>query len=319
MDTRPIIVGVDGSVDSERALYWAVEAARLRSAPLQVVHIQPYAASSRAAAEEEGTGDPVLDALRADAAVQSLPEVEFRGLSGLTEALLTALGEEGQLLVLGSRGRGGFAGLLLGSNGLACAARAACPVVVVPHLDRGGTRRGADGAGGADGEDAGGGPAAERAGPRMTLGVEVPAEEPGAIGFAFAEASRRGAWLKVVSGYTWPMLMPASFEFAAAYETTQQEYEDALGTQLVDALAPHRARHPGVDVEVQLRNADAVGQLVEASRASELLVVARHARRLPVGRRLGAVAHAVLLHALCPVAVVPDAARADGGPPPPIV
>ncbi len=258
----------------------------------------------------------MLDDLRAAAVAQSLPEVEFRGLSGLTEELLPALGDEGQLLVLGSRGRGGLAGLLLGSNGLACAARAACPVVVVPHPERGGTRRGP---GGEDGGGASGGPAAERAGPQLTLGVEVSAEEHGAIGFAFAEASRRGAWLKVVSGYTWPMLMPASFEYAAAYETTQQEYEDALGTQLVDALAPHRARHPGVDVEVQLRNADAVGQLVEASRASELLVVARHARRLPVGRRLGAVAHAVLLHALCPVAVVPDAARADGGPGPPIV
>ncbi|MFH8571408.1 universal stress protein [Streptomyces sp. NPDC017993] len=302
MDTRPIIVGVDGTVDSERALHWAVEAARLRSAPLQVVHIRPYATSSRAAAAEEGTGDPVLDALRADPAAQSLAEVEFRGLSGLTEALLPALGDEGQLLVLGSRGRGGFAGLLLGSNGLACAARAACPVVVVPRPDRGGGRVGAD-----------------RDGRQVTLGVEVSAEEPGAIGFAFAEASRRGARLKVVSGYTWPMLLPDSFEYVAAHETTQQEHEDALGIQLVDALAPHRARHPAVDVEVQLRNADAAGQLVEASHASDLVVVARHARRRPVGRRLGSVAHAVLLHALCPVAVVPDIARTDGGQGPPIV
>ncbi|MFF4950083.1 universal stress protein [Streptomyces chattanoogensis] len=289
----PVIVAVDGSVDSERALRWAGEAARLRSASLQVVHVWPYVTAARVA-DDDGTGDPVLDELRAQPLAWSLPDVAFRSLSGLTDTQLPALGDEAQLLVLGSRGRGGFAGLLLGSNGMACAAQSACPVVVVPRPDRGGTGRGEDG---------------ERLPPdvpQVTLGVDAAFDEPGAIGFALAEASRRGARLRVVSGYSWPMLVPPAFEYVTAYETGQREYEDALGTQLADALAPHRARHPGVDVRVELRNADAAGQLVAASRDSDLVVVARRRRRLPIGRRLGAVAHAVLLHAVCPIAVVPE-------------
>ncbi|MFJ9414333.1 universal stress protein [Streptomyces sp. NPDC101227] len=289
----PVIVAVDGSVDSERALRWAGEAARLRSASLQVVHVWPYVTAARIA-DDDGTGDPVLDELRAQPLAWSLPDVQFRSLSGLTETQLPALGAEAQLLVLGSRGRGGFASLLLGSNGLACAAQSACPVVVVPRPDRGGAERGENGE------------ALPPPLPQVTVGVDASSEEPGAIGFALTEARRRGARLKVVSGYSWPMLMPPAFEYVTAYATTQREYEGALGAELAGALAPHRARYPDVDVQVELRNADAAGQLVEASGESDLVVVARRRRRLPIGRRLGTVAHAVLLHAVCPIAVVPE-------------
>ncbi|MFB7634983.1 universal stress protein [Streptomyces sp. NPDC056149] len=298
MGSLPVIVGVDGSPDSERALRWAADAARARSAPLRVVHVWPYATAERAAAGERG-GDPVLADLQDRPYLADLPDVEFRGLSGLADNQLPALGAEGQLLVLGSRGRGGFTSLLLGSNGLACAARSACPVVVVPRPDRAGTRQGPDGE------------AVPPAVRRVALGVDASSDEPAAIGFAVAEAARRGARLQVVSGYTWPMLLPPAFEYAAVYEATQEEYEDALGVQLVDALAPHRARHPEVEVTVQLRAEDAAGQLVAASVASDLVVVARHRRRLPIGPRLGSVAHAVLLHAVCPVAVVPETSDED--------
>ncbi|MEU7161507.1 universal stress protein [Streptomyces chrestomyceticus] len=298
MDTLPVIVAVDGSPDSERALRWAIEAARLRSAPLQVVHVWPYVTSEGRAAAESGIGDPVLDELRktldGQADTAGLPGVEFRSLSGLTDTLLPALGAEAQLLVLGSRGRGGFASLLLGSNGMACAAHSEGPVVVVPRPDRAGAGVGADGE------------VVRPDPPQVTLGVDASSDEPGAIGFAFAEASRRGARLKVVSGYAWPMLAPPSFEYIAAYEGTQQEYENALIEQVTQTLAPYRERYPDVAVTAELRHADAAGQLVEASKASDLIVVARHRRRLPVGRRLGSVAHAVLLHAVCPIAVVPE-------------
>ncbi|UNO44203.1 universal stress protein [Streptomyces sp. MST-110588] len=325
MDTLPVIVAVDGSPDSERALHWAIEAARLRSAPLQVVHAWPYASPPEAAVTATGEGDPVLDELRGKlvrrGAGGGLPEITFRGLSGLTDTVLPALGDEAQLLVLGSRGRGGFASLLLGSNGLACAAHSAAPVVVVPRPDRGGApghaaEQGTSGgdalSGGALGADTLGGEARRPAAGRITLGIDATSDEPGAIGFAFEEASRRAARLDVVCGYSWPMLTPPAFEYTAAYEGTQQEYEDALAKRLAEALAPYRDRHPEVAVEITLRDADAAGQLVEASKDSDLLVVARHRRRLPVGRRLGSVTHAVLLHALCPIAVVPAPAA---GPP----
>ncbi|MFJ5674694.1 universal stress protein [Streptomyces sp. NPDC093097] len=300
MSTLPVIVGVDGSPDSERALGWAADAARARSAPLRVVHVWPYATEERATAGDQG-GDPVLAGLKDRPYLADLPEVEFQSLSGLVDPLLPTLGAEGQLLVLGSRGRGGFASLLLGSNGMACAARSACPVVVVPRPDRAGTEQGLDGE------------AVRPSVRQVTLGVDASSDEPAALGFAFAEAARRGARLRVVSGYTWPILPPPAFEYAALYESTQEEYEDALGVQLVDVLAPHRERHPEVEVALQVRAEDAAGQLVAASAQSDLVVVARHRRRLPIGPRLGSVAHAVLLHAVCPIAVVPETAADDVG------
>ncbi|GAA3174279.1 MULTISPECIES: universal stress protein [Streptomyces] len=298
----PVIVAVDGSADSERALRWGREAARLQAAPLHVVHVWPYATAERAAAGEAG-GDPVLARLRDEwEGAEGEPDPVFRSIGGLPDGVLPALGAEARMLVLGSRGRGGFASLLLGSNGLAAAGQAACPVVIVPRPDRGGGRR-------ADGERLGLG------GPQITLGVDAEEDEPGAIGFAFAEAGRRGARLRVVSGYTWPLLMPPAFEYLAAYEATQQEYEDALADQLTKVLDPYRRHHPEVEVEVELRGADAAGMLVDASLESDLVVVARHRRRLPLGRRLGSVAHAVLLHALCPIAVVPGQTTAGTGEP----
>ncbi|MFD9812463.1 universal stress protein [Streptomyces sp. NPDC059080] len=298
----PVIVAVDGSVDSERALRWGREAARLQAAPLHVVHVWPYATAERAAAGEAG-GDPVLARLRDEwEGAEGEPGPVFRSIGGLPDSTLPALGAEARMLVLGSRGRGGFASLLLGSNGLAAAGQAACTVVIVPRPDRGGGRR-------ADGERLGLG------GPQITLGVDAEEGQPGAIGFAFAEASRRGARLKVISGYTWPLLMPPAFEYLAAYEATQQEYEDALAGQLTKVLDPYRRHHPETEVEVELRGADAAGLLVDASLESDLVVVARHRRRLPLGRRLGSVAHAVLLHALCPIAVVPGQATAATGEP----
>ncbi|MFI8994955.1 universal stress protein [Streptomyces sp. NPDC053542] len=313
MDSMPVIVGVDGSPDSERALHWAAEAARLRAAPLQVVHVWPYLTAERAADAEAGTGDPVLEELRQRlAGAAGLPEVEFRSLNGLTDTILPALGDEAQLLVLGSRGRGGFASLLLGSNGMACAAHAACPVVVVPRPDRGGARTAA-----ADGGAARPG-AGRRQGPahgRVTLGIDPTAEEAresSAIGFAFQEAARRGAALQVIAAYMWPMVVPNAYDYVIAYDTTQREYEQALVRQVSEVLDGYRERYPEVAVEATLRPADAAGQLVEASEQSDLVVVGRHRRRLRIGRRLGSVAHAVLLHALCPIAVVPEVARDEG-------
>lgn len=327
MDTNslPVIVAVDGSPDSERALHWAVEEARIRATPLRVVHVWPYVTATRADSES-GTGDPVLDAVRAKmSALPELPETEFRSLSGRTDSVLPRLGRDARLLVVGSRGRGGFASLLLGSTGMACAAHSACPVVVVPRPDRDGTRAGAEEGAGADtGEDAGAGAGTEPARSevaRLTLGVDpIAADEEGencAIGFAFAEAARRRAVLRVIAAYAWPILVPSAFEYPVTYETTRLEYEEGLATTTEEALAPYRARHPEVVAEVHMRAADAAGQLVEASRDSDLVIVSRHRRRLPIGRRLGSVAHAVLLHAVCPIAVVPEvpdgAADEDNG------
>ncbi len=120
MSSAPVIAAVDGSEDSRRALEWALEAARRRAAELRVVHVRQYAAWGQAdvlvAGPPDAGGDPVLDEVRALLRDRpDAPAVEYVALEGVPGAVLPELGADAQLLVLGSRGRGGFASLLLGA------------------------------------------------------------------------------------------------------------------------------------------------------------------------------------------------------------
>lgn len=139
-----IVVGIDGSDNAARALRWAVGEARLRHAELEVVHAwhQPYAGGYT---YEIGTYDPGAfeEAARItlDSAVESVDAGDLaqpvqRTLVGgsAAEVILTAA-KDADLVVVGSRGRGGFAGLLLGSVSQQVAHQATCPVVVVPPSD----------------------------------------------------------------------------------------------------------------------------------------------------------------------------------------
>ncbi|MEW2288184.1 universal stress protein [Streptomyces sp. NPDC047841] len=296
MNAAPVIAAVDGSADSLRALDWALDAARRRAAPLRVVHVRQYAAWGQAdvlvAGPPGAEGDPVLDEARGRLADHAAPPaVEYLAVEGVPGAVLPELGADAQLLVLGSRGRGGFASLLLGSNGLAAARDAECPVVVVPRPDR---------------EVHGEGPA--EPGPRVVAGLHVDSPDESVLGLAFAEAALRGARLQVIAAYPWPvptwsapaqMVPPPIDQDAVAHETR---------TLAEGFLAPHRERHPEVRADAEALPGDAAGHLVAASKDADLVVVGRHRRRLLApARMMGSVTQAVLLHAASPVAVVPPA------------
>lgn len=139
-----IVVGFDGSDSSLRALDWAVKEAALQHAPLTVLTVHQVAAG-------HWTGNPIIYA-------QDLPEQEkarqaaeealgkaasqlstgkpasatVRALSGLAARALIDASGDADLMVVGSRGAGGFASLLMGSVSSQVVHHAACPVVVVP-------------------------------------------------------------------------------------------------------------------------------------------------------------------------------------------
>jgi nucleotide-binding universal stress UspA family protein len=135
-----IVVGVDGSQPSQVALRWAAEEARRRSASLEVVHAwhlphaggYPYLAGYLDLELFEADARRVVDLALAGEELHGLTWVHpILVQDGAARALLdTAKGAE--LLVVGSRGRGGFTGLLLGSVSQQVAAHAPCPVVIVP-------------------------------------------------------------------------------------------------------------------------------------------------------------------------------------------
>ncbi|MGR6974548.1 universal stress protein [Streptomyces cynarae] len=302
MSTEPVIAAVDGSDDSLRALDWALTAARLRAAPLRVLHVRQYGPWAQPGALVAGppapAEDPVLEEVRARLDDRTdLPVTDYLAVDGFPAAVLPELGADAQLMVLGSRGRGGFAALLLGSTSLAAARDSACPVVVVPRPGR---------------EVHEGPPVAP--GRRVVVGLHVDSPAEAVLAFAFAEAARRAAQLHVIATHPWPPLeiWPAPGELMPP-AVDEDAVEDEIRTLAAGLLGPHHAQHPDVPADLSTPPGDAAGHLVAASRGAELVVVGRHRRRLLApARMLGSVTQAVLLHAACPVAVIPPDVEPTG-------
>jgi nucleotide-binding universal stress UspA family protein len=135
-----VVVGADGSDTARQALDWALEAGRLHRASVEVVHawFVPYGGGEPFAAAFDST--PLEDAARRtlDAAVDSaatsglsVPVTRTLAFGSPAAAVLLAA-EDADLVVVGSRGLGGFKGLVLGSTSHHLAHHAPCPVVVVP-------------------------------------------------------------------------------------------------------------------------------------------------------------------------------------------
>ncbi len=131
-----IVVGVDGSENSRQALRWAVEEARLRHARVRVVHawwLYPMlAADTETPHLIEDAGEAVQTFVTDTLGKEHDVEVETVAVQGeQASAALVDAAKEAELLVVGSRGVGGFSGLLLGSVSQQCAQHAPCPVAIV--------------------------------------------------------------------------------------------------------------------------------------------------------------------------------------------
>jgi nucleotide-binding universal stress UspA family protein len=140
-----IVVGVDNSAGAKEALRFALEKARLRDTTLRAVHSWDYGyiGASGLQAEPVLVGAGLNDAREAaegelDAAMGEVVcdavfkvRIERRLLEGKPAQVLIDESRDSELLVVGSRGLGGFSGLLLGSVSQQCAQHAACPVVIV--------------------------------------------------------------------------------------------------------------------------------------------------------------------------------------------
>ncbi|HEV8627019.1 MAG TPA: universal stress protein [Acidimicrobiia bacterium] len=132
-----IVVGVDGSDQSLAALEWAMTEGRVRGAVVEVVHAFMPDLSEVGLVNDPGTARREAEELlrkMAEPALVAHPGVQVttRELEGPSARTLLDAAAGADLLVVGSRGRGGFAGLMLGSVSQQCVHHAPCPVVVVP-------------------------------------------------------------------------------------------------------------------------------------------------------------------------------------------
>ncbi|MER6362715.1 universal stress protein [Kitasatospora sp. NPDC001527] len=291
--TRHVLTGIDGSPQSEAAALWAAAEAHRRGCALRLLHAWPWLDAGDENRAQPGDLRPrALDALRAIADRirhdhPDLPvEAEVISDDPVDGLLCAAKGRE--LLVLGSRGLGGFAGLLVGSVGLALAASAPIPTVLVRS-------------GQAPAEL----PASAGAAREVLVGLDGREPAEAVVGFAAAEAELRGCRLRVVHGWDPVPIMPfGGLTPPLLNPAEQQAAEAALISPVLTAL---RAKHPGLDIVEDLRLGGGAQALLDASTHADLVVIGRRERRHPVGPRLGPVAHAVLHHCGAPVAVVPHA------------
>lgn len=288
----PLVVGVDGSRPSLSAVDWAVDEAARHRRPLRLVHAaqwEPYegmGTSSSQAMPSRQLGAEHIAAEAVGRARLRNPDVEVWA-EVLAEDAETALLREAAnafALVTGSRGRGGLAGLLLGSVSLAVAAYAACPVVVVRGAER--NREGGFG--------------------RVVLGVSGTGDDRAAVEFAFREAEARGSVLHAV--HAWRQSAPVAPDVPVQYGEIPDARRRVAERELADALRAGAEKHSTVQVRAQAVEGLARRALLDAAAEADLLVVGarrRHGASALLGFQLGLVNHAALHHAACPVVLVP--------------
>ncbi|MFF5446470.1 universal stress protein [Streptomyces sp. NPDC012888] len=282
-----VVVGVDGTPESAAAVAWAADEAALRRVPLCVMHVEEWTATRKVPREcarsLAGRSTALLhDAVRL--ARQDHPDlpVTTRCAVGRPGPALRGAADEAELAVLGSRGLGPVAALLLGSVSRDVAGRAGQPVALVRA--RGVRVRPSGGTG-------------------VVLGLDPAAPADRLLRFGFAEAARRGGALRVL------YVIGAPAAYGTPYGGTSRPGDGrrhrAAAEHLAERLAPWRRTYPGVDVIGEVLSGAPAARLVRAAAGAELLAVGRRSRRLPLGPHLGEVARAVVRHSTVPVTVVP--------------
>jgi nucleotide-binding universal stress UspA family protein len=317
-----IVVGVDGSDHGQCALVWAAREAERRRRPLHIVtaYSVPIFAASGLDGGYATVDDSVIREGAEAIAKRALDKVAGYDIdvdasveNGDASGVLLDLSESAELLVFGTRGRGGFVGRLLGSVSSALPAHAKCPTVTIPLIcaDRLGETT----------EDKHIKAEQAKAGAQtvenvVVVGVDGSEQARVAVLEAAEEALRMGAPLRVlcaVPQYSGSLAwVPAPLDREALFRDIQ--------VQLDAGVAWIKHHFPGLKVESQLADGSPVEVLVEASRGAELLVLGTRGRGGFTGMLLGSTSDGVLHHAKGPVMVVPDrddprlADRAQFGP-----
>jgi nucleotide-binding universal stress UspA family protein len=271
-----VIVGYDETLAGERALAFATEEAALRGVPLEIVNVV-----RRPTETAEALADWIVDAGERTAH-EAHPElsVEKFAAAGRPDEVLVGESRGAGMLVLGDRSHRDSVELREGTVVVHVLDRSSCPVVVLTPGDH-------------------------RPWLRITAAVDPHGPAGEILSFAFEEAARRGAVLRVVNvrdgrGELDRKALDAGESSSGAAPAADHE------KGLERAVAPWRARYPELGVETEVRTGSIGQALVEATCDGDLLIVGgrRHRDGRP-GMEAGSTVHMLLHHAECPVAVVP--------------
>lgn len=283
--SHTVTAGLDGSRESHAGLAWAAAEAVRRGATLEIVQVHetgayPYSQLLDDQVEidhaERVVKEVAAEIGRRHPGLHLVSQV----VAGRPSHVLDELGARSDLLVLGTRGFGGLRSFFVGSTALPTVAHARCPVVLVR-------------AGGGDPDRKG----------DVVLGLKPDKAPEEVLRFAFDTAERRSVALRVLYG----MDVPPAHRFLRRHDTPPKDAE--LVDQHTEALRartePWRERHPDVPVTHRAVVGPPAVHLVEEASDAALLVVGRRPNPGRVGTYIGSVTHAVMHHAVVPVAVVP--------------
>jgi nucleotide-binding universal stress UspA family protein len=284
MATKPVVVGVDGSEESLLAAEWAALEAKRHGLPLRIVsapalvpEMRAYQVSPTTAADAlRGLSERALEGAvtRAEEVAPGL-EITTDLLSGLPALAVAGSGSGAAMLVVGARGAGGFAAMILGSVSRYAASRAACPVIVVRQ-------------------------ASMAVHQEVAVGIRDPQVGSAALTFAFEEAAGRHADLMVVHAWSlFPSALRAPVDQDAPFHPEQISGEAAR--TLSAALDRWREKYPGVRVRQDVIRGHPARVLANYSARADLVVIGRHG-----DPGIGSTQHALLDHARGPVAIIPS-------------
>lgn len=291
-----VIVGYDGSEHASIAVDWAAAEAASRGVGLTLIAATTIPMEGMRFGGSLLSPDAIDDLLqrlldatqaRADEASAAHPglDVSVKVALGSPASVLVEASANAGLAVVGSRGMGGFRGLLVGSVGVQVAGAAACPVVVIRKA-----------------------PAADAS--TIVVGVDGSPLSLSALDFAFEMADRHGWSIRAV--HSWEI--PAYDVLAAPVGPPPfdvEEFEQSEHRAFAESLAGQRERHPGVAVEEIVAKGPAVRAILEASEGAALIALGTRGRGEFLGALLGSVSQGVLHRATVPVAVV---GPAEGAP-----
>ncbi|MBB3050886.1 nucleotide-binding universal stress UspA family protein [Prauserella isguenensis] len=285
-----IVAGIDGSASAMHAAVWAAREAERRGDAVRLVfaYFVPSGAYPAFVYSVEKVREGVeqqaqaaLDAARTEIA-QAVPGIEVEALrvEGQPAHVLANESRGARCVVVGSRGLGGFTGMLVGSVAVSLAAHAHSDVVVVR---------------GARYDDP-----PPMAGP-VVVGVDGSEHAGQAVSVAFDAAQLRG--VPLVAAHTWNDVIATEGPYAYPFPTDLTEVEAAGRTLLDEALAPWRERYPDVEVREVLEAGRPVRALLRHAEGAQLVVVGTRGRGGFAGMLLGSTSQALVIHAPCPVVV----------------
>ena len=289
-NTGAFMVGYDGSTMSQTAAHWAAREAVARGLPLVLAHAftppiggfsDGYISSVGAdvvATMQESADASLLEMVAALAAAHPQLDVRHQVLVASPSAALIEASNDATLLVVGSRGLGGFRGLILGSVGVQVATHSQCPTVVL----RGEPSPSAD---------------------CVVVGIDNSPLSAPALEFAFDFASRHG--LRLLAVHAWDISTHDVLGTTATMPVPNLQELGADEERMAsEALAGFRGSYPDVDVEEHLIKGNTAKAIVEAGKNAALIVVGSRGRGELAGAVLGSVSQSVLHKAKIPVAVV---------------